>query len=167
MSEIKKLTGFGQIKKGDTVSLVHNGITEFHFVDEVLNQGDQYEEILLDKRANIYFIVSMAIDGTSLAKDVQFISRKVYKLGECMNEKEIRVDAIKGFVNLMIGAHEAGFVDKNNPTLSEIHQVAKNHIKDSLGIDTPCIVEEFGLATAIACGMDSKIAMSIADMLDE
>ena len=68
-------------------------------------------------------------------------------------EKVISANAITDFVNMMIGALEAGFVDKNNPTLSEIYQVARNHIKDTYGLDTPDIVEKWGEDIAKECGL--------------
>jgi hypothetical protein len=70
-----------------------------------------------------------------------------------MTEEKIKADAVKNFVNLMIGALEAGFVDSNSPTLAEIHQVAKHHIKDTYGIDTPNISEEWGEDVAALCGL--------------
>lgn len=78
-----------------------------------------------------------------------------------MSKEEIHVneiyrhkaEAIKHFVSTMIGAFDAGFVDKNNPTLSEIHQVARNHIKDNYGIDTPDIIKEWSKEVAESCGL--------------
>ena len=69
-----------------------------------------------------------------------------------MSENKIKADAVLEFVNLMIGAFDAGFVDKNNPTLSEIYQVARNHVKDSYGIESPNIIEQWGEESAIAAG---------------
>jgi len=69
-----------------------------------------------------------------------------------MMEEQIKAEAVKGFVNLMIGALEAGFVDSNSPTLAEIHQVARHHIKDSYGISTPSISDEWGEDVAALCG---------------
>lgn len=73
-----------------------------------------------------------------------------------MANSHIKAGAIKDFVNMMIGAHESGFVDKNNPTLAEIHQVARNYIKDSYGIETENIVEEWGIEVAKECGFKKK-----------
>lgn len=70
-----------------------------------------------------------------------------------MADSHIKAGAIKDFVNSMIGAFESGFVDKNNPTLSEIHQVARNHIKDNYGIETDNIVDEWGQELAEHCGL--------------
>lgn len=84
-----------------------------------------------------------------------------------MSNNEAYARAIKNFVNLMIGAHESGFVDKNNPTIAEIHQVAKNHIKDAYGIDTPDIVAEFGIDVAISCGMPESQARKIEQLNKE
>jgi len=71
----------------------------------------------------------------------------------CVHISKYETDAIKNLVSLMIEDFRAGFVDKNNPTLAQIHQVARNHIKDTYGIDTPDIVEEWGKKVAIDCGL--------------
>jgi hypothetical protein len=70
----KKLTGVGQIKQGDKIRLSFNGEEQIHTAKEILMQKQQTEEILLNKRQNLYFIVSMAVDGTSWAKDVKYLS---------------------------------------------------------------------------------------------
>lgn len=70
----KKLTGVGQIKKGNKIILAHNGGAEVHHAKEILMEGQPTEEILLNKKKNIYFIVSMAVSGTSWAKDVKYLS---------------------------------------------------------------------------------------------
>lgn len=68
------LTKAGQIKKGAEIVLSNNGGGEVHTVDEVLNAGTDKEEILLNTKDNLYFITSMAIDGTSWAKQVKFLN---------------------------------------------------------------------------------------------
>ena len=45
-------------------------------------------------------------------------------------ENEIKAAAVKDFVNMMIGARESGFVDSSSCNLAQIHQVARNHIRD-------------------------------------
>jgi hypothetical protein len=64
----------------------------------------------------------------------------------------IETKAIMEFVNTMIGAYEADFVLKNNPTLSEIYQVARNHCRDTYGSSVPDIVQAWGEDTARICG---------------
>ena len=68
-------------------------------------------------------------------------------------ENQLKADAINEFVSMMIGALNAGFTEKNNPTLQEIHRVAQVHIKDNYGIDMPNIVEQWGQETAELCGL--------------
>lgn len=80
-----------------------------------------------------------------------------------MTNGEMCANAIKTFVNLMVGAHETGFVNKNNPTIAEIHQVAKNHIQNAHGITTPNIVEEFGIDVAVSCGMPEEDAIKLEE----
>ena len=70
-----------------------------------------------------------------------------------MEENEIKAKAVMEFVNMMIGAFNTGFVDKNNPTLSEIYQVARNYIKDSYGVEVPDIVQAWGEDLAKECGL--------------
>ena len=70
-----------------------------------------------------------------------------------MSDKE-KAEAIMGLVELMVGAFVSGFVDKNNPTISEIYQVARNHVKDNYGIDYPSVVEAYGADTAIKLGLN-------------
>jgi hypothetical protein len=68
---------------------------------------------------------------------------------------EIKAEAVQDFVNMMIGALEAGFVESSSSTLSEIHQFAKHHIKDNYGIDIPNIVDEWGEDVAKLCGLSA------------
>jgi len=51
------------------------------------------------------------------------------------NRDKEKAEAIMGLVELMVGAFVSGFVDKNNPTISEIYQVARNHVKDNYGTE--------------------------------
>lgn len=71
-----------------------------------------------------------------------------------MTENQIKSDAVNKFVSEMIAAFDSGFVDKNNPTLAEIHQVAKNHVKDNYGVDLPRITEQWGKDIAEKCGLN-------------
>lgn len=71
----KPLKSAGQIKQGDAISvrIRDSQIRCNYVVDEVLNQGVQKEQVILDERNNIYFITSMAIDGSSWARDVEIL----------------------------------------------------------------------------------------------
>jgi len=70
-----------------------------------------------------------------------------------LNVDEIKAEAVQYFVQMMIGAREAGFLESSNLSLAEIHQVAKHHIKDNYGVGTPNIVEEWGEDVAELCGL--------------
>lgn len=70
-----------------------------------------------------------------------------------MTEEQLKSDAVNNFVCQMIGALEAGFIDHNSPTLAEIHQVARHHVKDNYGIELPNIVEQWGQEVAEMCGL--------------
>ena len=72
------------------------------------------------------------------------------------NENREKAQAVMNFVDLMIGAFESGFVDKNNPTLSEIHQVARNHVLDIYGEEYPPIDYRWSKEVAEACGLGQK-----------
>lgn len=67
-----KLTAPGQIKRGCRIHCTFNGKPQTCRAKEILNAGTDKEEILIDVKQNIYFITSMAIDGSSWAKDVYF-----------------------------------------------------------------------------------------------
>ena len=69
---MQNLTESGQIKAGATVVLAYKKEGQVHTVDEVLGAGSDREEILLDTKVNLYFITSMAVDGSSWAQDVKF-----------------------------------------------------------------------------------------------
>lgn len=69
---MKRLTAAGQIKCGDEIHCEYKGKLKKYTAIEVLNPGSDREEIVVNKKANIYFITSMAIDGTSWAKNVKF-----------------------------------------------------------------------------------------------
>ena len=60
----------GQIKAGDIIHCEFKGKQQKHIVVEVLDAGTDREEILLDKKSNLYFITIMAINGSSWAKNV-------------------------------------------------------------------------------------------------
>lgn len=65
---------------------------------------------------------------------------------------EIKAAAVMHFVDTLIGALDAGFVDNNKPTLATLHQVARHHVKNSYGQQYRDIVERWGTDTAKACG---------------
>jgi len=71
---MQNLTNAGQIQKGAKIVLSDNGEGQAYTVDQVLNAGTDKEEILIDTEGNLYFITSMAIDGSSWAKQVKFLN---------------------------------------------------------------------------------------------
>lgn len=78
----KKLSKVGQIKKGAIVVATYKSSVQKHTVDEVLHAGTDKEEILLDTKSNLYFNTSMAIDGISWAKEVNFANHCIDQLAE-------------------------------------------------------------------------------------
>ncbi len=69
------LLSAGQLEIGDIVLLTFNGQRRPYDVENVLNPKTDKEEIILDLAENLYFITSMAIDGTSWAKNVMMVGR--------------------------------------------------------------------------------------------
>jgi len=70
---VERITKIGQIKKGDKLVVIgkQDKFTEMTDVDNVLHEGKDHEEILLHEgEENIYFIMSMYLDGTSWAEKV-------------------------------------------------------------------------------------------------
>jgi hypothetical protein len=68
---MKNLTAAGQIKVGYTVYCEYEDKPVKYLVKQVLNPGTDREEIIVNKKKNRYFITSMAINGTSWAKNVR------------------------------------------------------------------------------------------------
>jgi len=72
-----------------------------------------------------------------------------------MVDNKSKAEAIMNFVDSMVGAFDAGYVDRNHCTLSEIHTVAKHHVKDTYGVDQPNAVEKYGEKMAKDIGLNS------------
>lgn len=51
------------------------GKTKKYKALEIIDSGARTEEVIVDQEKNHYFITSMAIDGTSWAKNVRFINK--------------------------------------------------------------------------------------------
>jgi len=69
---MKALSEVGQIKKGDQILCIYKGSSKAYEAKEILFSSQPNEEILLDVEENLYFITSMAIDGSSWAKKVLY-----------------------------------------------------------------------------------------------
>lgn len=67
-----KLTAPGQIKRGCKIHCTFGGNPHTYRAKEILYAGTDREEVIINKKKNLYFITSMAIDGSSWAKDVHF-----------------------------------------------------------------------------------------------
>lgn len=73
---MENLTDFGQIKDGDKLLIRYRGKDREYKALAVLFEGQPLEEVVIDLERNKYFIVSMALDGTSWAKDVRIINNE-------------------------------------------------------------------------------------------
>ncbi|ELH9434902.1 hypothetical protein RQX57_004160 [Vibrio vulnificus] len=51
--------------------------------------------------------------------------------------KEAQGMAVMNFVNVQIGAFEAGFIKTSDCTLFEMHKYARIHVKDNYNMETP------------------------------
>ena len=70
-----QITRPGQIRAGDTIVCDYKAKKRSYLAMEVLNAGTKYEEIIIDQKNNKYFITSMAINGTSWAKNVELLPK--------------------------------------------------------------------------------------------
>lgn len=80
--------------------------------------------------------------------------------------EDLQVRAVVFFVNSMIGAREAGFVDTNMLSLAELHRIMQNHVNDNYDIELPHITKEWGNETAIRCGYDVDSKRLISQSCD-
>lgn len=74
-------------------------------------------------------------------------------LSELGRVESIKAAAVMNFIDTLIGALDAGFVENNKPTLATLHQVARHHVKDFYGLQYGDIVERWGEDTAKDCGL--------------
>ena len=62
-----------------------------------------------------------------------------------MNEEnKIKAQAVQEFVEIMVGALEAGFIDTNTLTIYEAYRVAQNHCADKYGVEMPDMAAVWG-----------------------
>lgn len=75
MSKLKfePLTKAGQICEGDMLIFAFDSEPKRFIAKEILCPGSECEEVIVNRKKNQYFITSMAIDGTSWAKDVHIV----------------------------------------------------------------------------------------------
>lgn len=113
----------------------------------------------LDKAGGFYYkhVFAMTSEGlhskSDIAAELGYRDMRIDALEARQTANQIKADAVNEFVCMMIGALESGFVDKNNPTLAEIHRAAHHHVKDNYGIELPNIEDQWGDETAELCGL--------------
>jgi len=66
-------------------------------------------------------------------------------------EDELKAKAVMEFAGMMVGAYTSGFVHSHEPTIAEVYQVARNHVKDTYGVDTKPLTDEIGQELADLC----------------
>jgi len=64
----------GQIQPNTPIAATYKGERMHFWVDEVLHSGTDNEEVIVNALENKYFITSMAIDGSSWAKNVELLT---------------------------------------------------------------------------------------------
>jgi hypothetical protein len=74
-----------------------------------------------------------------------------------LKEKEIRAEAVFGFMNILIKAFDDDFINENSLTLSEIYRIAQGHVEDNYEIKYESIVKAWGRKTAEECGLNDKV----------
>lgn len=67
-------------------------------------------------------------------------------------KNEEKAAAIMGFLDLIVGAKEANFIDSETATIAEFYQVARNHCKDAYGVMVDDIETKYGADVARICG---------------
>ena len=65
---------------------------------------------------------------------------------------KIKAEAVMGFVNNMVAAFDAGFIDDSTLTISDIYQMACNHVSDNYSVSTKTLAEEWGSDVFLDCG---------------
>lgn len=94
---LTKLRDYGQIKEGDAL-LIFDGkkVNSFHAM-EVLHEGTDKEEVVVDQGRNKYFIVDLYLTGESWAKRV-CIAKHIseYKLAMPRSHQEPSCGVSKG-----------------------------------------------------------------------
>ncbi|BDR12902.1 hypothetical protein [Vibrio sp. STUT-A11] len=59
-------------------------------------------------------------------------------------EDKVKGEAVMQFVNSIIGAYEAGFIDSHELTLADLYLCAKMHVTDNYHIATPKLNDAWG-----------------------
>lgn len=66
-------------------------------------------------------------------------------------ENKLKADAVMEFVNGLIGAFDANFVEDHKPSLATLYRCAQHHVKDTYNAETIGIIEQWGEQTASDC----------------
>ena len=62
-----------------------------------------------------------------------------------------KADAVMGFVNHMIGALDAGYIDDNCPSLATVYRSAQHFCKDKYGVENVALDKLWGKEVADLC----------------
>jgi|GEM_PF-2397649 len=109
-------------------------------------------------------------DGAAILKDGQMmtIEEIIAHLRAGQNQAEtikrlsnieestykLKAEAVKLFVDNLIGAFESGFTDSNCVSLAQLHRAMQTHIEDNYQVKVPHITEAWGNEVASECGFD-------------
>lgn len=70
--------------------------------------------------------------------------------------EEIKASAVMEFVNVQVGAFEAGFVSTNITSLYSMYRFAQHHVKDNYNVDTKLMRDVWGDAIAECARSDHE-----------
>lgn len=68
---------------------------------------------------------------------------------------QIKALAVEDFVNGLISAFDAGFVESPVCSLAEVHRMAQHHVELQYGVKMPHITETWGNEIATECGFNA------------
>ena len=112
--------------------------------DFVFNQGIQIKQLIAKLG-----LISIAADEGNMAKVKELIPPSCADV-----VREMRAEAVRLFVDNLIGAFESGFIDSNTVSLAQLHRVMQTHVEDNYQIKVPHIREAWGEWVADNCGFD-------------
>lgn len=74
---------------------------------------------------------------------------------------EIKAEAVKDFVNMIVGAYESGFTDTPIASIAQIHRAAQIYCSDNYGAEIQSISDTWGEAVAEACADNAATRITL------
>lgn len=134
----------------------------------VLNEDGEKQAIIkgiggLERELEAHKIELMKLESTNKTLHNLMVTGEKRGIAKATEDFEsrlpsIKAEAIRSFVNHMIAAFDAGFVDGSTLTLAQIHRVMQNYNKDNYGVEVPHISSDWSAVTCKQCGfVDGKL----------